>query len=192
MRFYEIDAGEILLDGENIKNYRKKDYRRILGVVLQDVWIFKGTILENITYGNKNISQEKVEEICQAVGIHNYILSLAQGYNTFLSEEKSNFSNGQKQLLTIARAIINDPKILILDEATSGVDTRTEKKLVNAINKIIKNRTSFIIAHRLSTIKNANKILVVKDGKVIEIGDHETLLEKKGFYYEMYSEQYIK
>ncbi|MGL6119252.1 MAG: ABC transporter ATP-binding protein [Fusobacteriaceae bacterium] len=192
MRFYEIDAGEILLDGENIKNYRKKDYRRILGVVLQDVWIFKGTILENITYGNKNISQEKVEEICQAVGIHNYILSLAQGYKTFLSEEKSNFSNGQKQLLTIARAIINDPKILILDEATSGVDTRTEKKLVNAINKIIKNRTSFIIAHRLSTIKNANKILVVKDGKVIEIGDHETLLEKKGFYYEMYSEQYTR
>lgn len=190
MRFYEIQGGEILLDGENIKKYRKKDYRKILGVVLQDIWIFKGTVLENITYGNKEISQKKVEEICEAVGIHTYIASLEKGYQTDLTEESSNLSNGQKQLLTIVRAIINNPKILILDEATSGVDTRTEKNLVAAINKIIKNRTSFIIAHRLSTIKNADKILVVKEGEIVEIGNHKTLLEKKGFYYEMYSEQY--
>lgn len=187
MRFYEIDKGKILLDGVDIQKYSKKSYRKLFGVVLQDVWIFNGTVLENIIYGNEKISMEEVMEICKAVGIHDSIMELQGGYGWELNEENMNFSAGQKQLLTIARAIINNPKFLILDEATSGVDTRTEKKLVAAIKNITEERTSFIIAHRLSTVKNADLILVVRDGKIVESGTHEELLLKRRFYFEMYN-----
>lgn len=186
LRFYEIDEGKILLDGRDIRKYSKRSYRKLFGVVLQDVWIFNGTVLENILYGNENISQEEVIKICQAVGVHEVITELPKGYNTVLEEESMSLSSGQKQLLTIARAMVNNPKFLILDEATSGVDTRAEKNLVAAIKKITENRSSFIIAHRLSTIRNADMILVIKDGRIAEKGLHEELLERKGFYFEMY------
>ena len=191
MRFYDIDSGKILLDGIVISKYKKSDIRKLFGMVLQDTWLFSGTIKENIKYGNNNITDDDIIKACKIVGAHDFITKLEEGYNTNLAENNMILSEGQKQLLTIARIIASSPKFLILDEATSGVDTRTELNLQKAISSIIKGRTSFIIAHRLSTIKNADLILVLKNGEILESGTHEELLKLKKYYYEMYSHQYL-
>lgn len=191
MRFYDIDSGKILLDGIDISKYKKSDIRKLFGMVLQDTWLFSGTIKENIKYGNNNITDDDIIKACKIVGAHDFITKLEEGYNTNLAENNMILSEGQKQLLTIARIIASSPKFLILDEATSGVDTRTELNLQKAISSIIKGRTSFIIAHRLSTIKNADLILVLKNGEILESGTHEELLKLKKYYYEMYSHQYL-
>lgn len=191
MRFYDIDSGKILLDGIDISKYKKSDIRKLFGMVLQDTWLFSGTIKENIKYGNNNITDDDIIKACKIVGAHDFITKLDEGYNTNLAENNMILSEGQKQLLTIARIIASSPKFLILDEATSGVDTRTELNLQKAISSIIKGRTSFIIAHRLSTIKNADLILVLKNGEILESGTHEELLKLKKYYYEMYSHQYL-
>lgn len=190
MRFYDITSGTILLDNKNIENYKKEDIRKLFGMVLQDSWLFTGTIRENISYGNSEISLDKVIESAKLACAHDFIIKLPQGYDTVISEDNMVLSQGQKQLITIARVIASNPKFLILDEATSGVDTRTEIILQKAIANLVKGRTSFIIAHRLSTIKNANLILVLKDGHIIEQGTHSDLMSKNGFYYELYNTQY--
>lgn len=190
MRFYDITSGTILLDNKNIENYKKEDIRKLFGMVLQDSWLFTGTIKENISYGNSEISLDKVIESAKLACAHDFIIKLPQGYDTVISEDNMVLSQGQKQLITIARVIASNPKFLILDEATSGVDTRTEIILQKAISNLVKGRTSFIIAHRLSTIKNANLILVLKDGHIIEQGTHSDLMSKNGFYYELYNTQY--
>lgn len=186
MRFYEINSGQILLDDIDIREYSKKDIRKLFGMVLQDTWLFSGSIKDNIRYGNEDISDEDIIKACKITGAHEFILKFKDGYDTKLSQDNMILSTGQKQLLTIARIIVTNPKFLILDEATSGVDTRTEFRISQAINEVTKNRTSFIIAHRLSTIKNADLILVLKDGKIIEKGKHEELLAEKGYYSKMY------
>ena len=191
MRFYDITSGKILLDDKDIELYKKKDIRKLFGMVLQDSWLFTGTIRENISYGNSEIDFDKVVESAKLACAHDFIIKLPQGYDTVVSEDNMVLSQGQKQLITIARIIASDPKFLILDEATSGVDTRTEIRLQKAISNLVKGRTSFIIAHRLSTIKNANLILVLKDGHIIEQGTHSQLMEKNGFYYELYNTQYM-
>lgn len=191
MRFYDITSGKILLDDKDIDLYKKKDIRKLFGMVLQDSWLFTGTIRENISYGNSEIDFDKVVESAKLACAHDFIIKLPQGYDTVVSEDNMVLSQGQKQLITIARIIASDPKFLILDEATSGVDTRTEIRLQKAISNLVKGRTSFIIAHRLSTIKNANLILVLKDGHIIEQGTHSQLMEKNGFYHELYNTQYI-
>lgn len=191
MRFYDITSGKILLDDKDIELYKKKDIRKLFGMVLQDSWLFTGTIKENISYGNNEIDFDKVVESAKLACAHDFIIKLPQGYDTVVSEDNMVLSQGQKQLITIARIIASDPKFLILDEATSGVDTRTEIRLQKAISNLVKGRTSFIIAHRLSTIKNANLILVLKDGHIIEQGTHSQLMEKNGFYYELYNTQYM-
>lgn len=191
MRFYDITSGKILLDDKDIELYKKKDIRKLFGMVLQDSWLFTGTIRENISYGNSEIDFDKVVESAKLACAHDFIIKLPQGYDTVVSEDNMVLSQGQKQLITIARIIASDPKFLILDEATSGVDTRTEIRLQKAISNLVKGRTSFIIAHRLSTIKNANLILVLKDGHIIEQGTHSQLMEKNGFYHELYNTQYI-
>lgn len=191
MRFYDITSGKILLDDKNIELYKKKDIRKLFGMVLQDSWLFTGTIRENISYGNSEIDFDKVVESAKLACAHDFIIKLPQGYDTVVSEDNMVLSQGQKQLITIARIIASDPKFLILDEATSGVDTRTEIRLQKAISNLVKGRTSFIIAHRLSTIKNANLILVLKDGHIIEQGTHSQLMEKNGFYHELYNTQYM-
>lgn len=191
MRFYDITSGTILLDNKNIENYKKEDIRKLFGMVLQDSWLFTGTIKENISYGNSEISLDKVIESAKLACAHDFIIKLPQGYDTVISEDNMVLSQGQKQLITIARVIASNPKFLILDEATSGVDTRTEIILQKAISNLVKGRTSFIIAHRLSTIKNANLILVLKDGHIIEQGTHSQLMEKNGFYHELYNTQYM-
>lgn len=190
MRFYDVTSGEILLDGINIEEYKKSEIRKLFGMVLQDSWLFTGTIKDNISYGNNNISFDKVVESAKLACAHDFIMKFPDGYDTIISEDNMILSQGQKQLITIARIIASDPKFLILDEATSGVDTRTEIRLQKAIANLIKGRTSFIIAHRLSTIKNADLILVLKDGKIAEQGTHNELMNKNGFYFNLYSTQY--
>ena len=191
MRFYDITSGKILLDDKDIELYKKKDIRKLFGMVLQDSWLFTGTIRENISYGNSEIDFDKVVESAKLACAHDFIIKLPQGYDTVVSEDNMVLSQGQRQLITIARIIASNPKFLILDEATSGVDTRTEIRLQKAISNLVKGRTSFIIAHRLSTIKNANLILVLKDGHIIEQGTHSQLMEKNGFYHELYNTQYM-
>lgn len=190
MRFYELNSGEILLDNHNINDFKRSDLRKVFGMVLQDTWLFSGSIMENIRYGNLNATDEEVIEASKAAHVHHFVKTLPDGYNMELNEDASNVSQGQKQLLTIARAILADPKILILDEATSSVDTRTEVLIQKAMDNLMKNRTSFIIAHRLSTIKDADLILVMKDGDIVEKGTHNELLSKKGFYASLYNSQF--
>lgn len=192
MRFYELNEGRILLDGHDIREFTRKDLRENFGMVLQDTWLFSGTIMDNIRYGRLDATDEQVIEAAKAAYAHRFIMTLPGGYNMVINEEASNISQGQKQLLTIARAILSDPKVLILDEATSSVDTRTEILIQKAMENLMKGRTSFIIAHRLSTIKDADLILVMKDGDIIEKGNHRELLEKGGFYYSLYNSQFEK
>ncbi len=190
MRFYDVNKGSITIDGIDIRKIRRDDLRSIFGMVLQDTWLFSDTIRENIRYGKKDATNEEVEDAAIASHIDHFIRTLPDGYDMILNEESDNISNGQKQLLTIARVILKNPKILILDEATSSVDTRMEQLIQNAMDHLMEGRTSFIIAHRLSTIKNANLILVMKDGDIVEQGTHEELLKKKGFYAELYNSQF--
>lgn len=190
MRFYELNGGKILIDGHDYRDFTRNDLRKIFGMVLQDTWLFNGSIMENIRYGRLDASDEEIIEAAKLAHAHHFIKTLADGYNMEINEEADNISQGQKQLLTIARAILSDPKILILDEATSSVDTRTEVLIQQAMENLMEGRTSFIIAHRLSTIKNADVILVMKDGDIVEQGTHEELLKSKGFYSELYNSQF--
>ena len=190
MRFYELNGGKILIDGHDYKDFTRNDLRKMFGMVLQDTWLFNGSIMENIRYGCLDASDEEVIKAAKLAHADHFIKTLADGYNMEINEEANNISQGQKQLLTIARAILSDPKILILDEATSSVDTRTEVLIQQAMENLMEGRTSFIIAHRLSTIKNADVILVMKDGDIIEQGSHEELLKSKGFYSELYNSQF--
>ena len=190
MRFYDVNGGAILVDGHNVRDFNRGELRRMFGMVLQDTWLFNGTIMENIRYGRLDATDEEVIEAAKAAHVHHFIKTLPDGYNMVLNEEGTNVSQGQKQLLTIARAILADPKILILDEATSSVDTRTEIRIQKAMDNLMKGRTSFVIAHRLSTIRDADLILVMKDGDIVEQGTHEELLLKNGFYAELYNSQF--
>lgn len=190
MRFYDVNSGRIRVDGHDIRDFNRSELREMFGMVLQDTWLFSGTIMENIRYGRLDATDEEVIAAAKAAHIHNFIMQQPGGYQMVLDEETSNISQGQKQLLTIARAILADNKILILDEATSSVDTRTEMQIQKAMNNLMKGRTSFVIAHRLSTIKDADLILVMKDGDIIEQGNHTELLEKSGFYAELYNSQF--
>ena len=190
MRFYDVNSGEILVDGHNIKDFKRGDLRKMFGMVLQDTWLFGGTVKENIQYGNPQASDSEVIEAAKAAHVNHFIKTLPKGYNSVLNEESSNVSAGQKQLLTIARVILANPKILILDEATSSIDTRTEIQIQSAMDNLMKGRTSFIIAHRLSTIKNADLILVMNHGDIVEQGTHEELLAKNGFYADLYNSQF--
>lgn len=190
MRFYDVNYGEILIDGYNIKDFNRSDLRKIFGMVLQDTWLFNGTIMENLRYGRLYASDEEVKEAAKAAHVHSFIRTLPNGYDMELNEEASNVSQGQKQLLTIARAILANPKILILDEATSSVDTRTEVLIQKAMDNLMSGRTSFIIAHRLSTIRDADLILVMNNGDIVEQGNHEELLYKNGFYAKLYNSQF--
>lgn len=189
MRFYEINSGKIQIDGMDIGNLTRDNIHNLFGMVLQDTWLFEGTIRENICYGKKNISDERLDEICEAVGLLDMIHQEPEGYDTVL-DDKASLSIGQKQLITIARAMVEDAPLMILDEATSSVDTRTELKVQKAMDLLTNGRTSFVIAHRLSTIRNADLILVMKDGDVIESGNHEELLKRKGFYAALYNSQF--
>ena len=190
MRFYELNKGSILIDGVDITKMKRSDLRSLFGMVLQDTWLFNGTIKDNLKYGALDASDDEIEEACQNAYAHHFIQTLPEGMDTVINEESSNISAGQKQLLTIARAFIKNPKILILDEATSSVDTRTELLIQNGMDKLMEGRTSFIIAHRLSTIRDANTIIVMKDGDIVEIGNHDTLLKQRGFYSELYESQF--
>ncbi|MDY5577805.1 MAG: ABC transporter ATP-binding protein, partial [Lachnospiraceae bacterium] len=190
MRFYDVNSGSILLDGHNIKDFNRRELRDAFGMVLQDTWLFKGSIMENIRYGRLDATDEEVMEAAKAAHAHNFIMSLPEGYQMELNEDATNISQGQKQLLTIARAILADNRVLILDEATSSVDTRTEILIQKAMDNLMEGRTSFIIAHRLSTIRNADLILVMKEGDIVEQGTHEELLQKNGFYAELYNSQF--
>ena len=190
MRFYKLSDGKITLDGEDISTLDKQEYRHAFGMVLQDTWLFSGSVMDNLRYGNLNASDEEVQEAAKLAHVDHFIETLPEGYQTELNEDTDNISSGQKQLLTIARAILANPKVIILDEATSNVDTRTEELIQSAMDELMKGRTSFIIAHRLSTIKNADKILVLNHGDIVEIGTHEELLNKKGFYAELYNSQF--
>ncbi len=192
MRFYDINSGEILIDGNNIQAFDRSDLRKLFGMVLQDTWLFNGTIMDNIRYSKLDATDEEVIKAAKAAHVHHFISTLPDGYNMILNEEASNVSQGQKQLLTIARAILADPKILILDEATSSVDTRTEILIQKAMDSLMKGRTSFIIAHRLSTIRDADLILVMNEGDIVEQGNHEELLAKGGFYANLYNSQFEK
>ena len=191
MRFYEINSGEILIDGVSTKDMKRSYVRSLFGMVLQDTWLFEGTIRENIAYGKPDATDEEIHRACEAANIDHFIKTQPGSYNMVLDED-ANLSQGQKQLLTIARAMVENAPMLILDEATSSVDTRTEELIQEAMDKLIKGRTSFVIAHRLSTIKNADLILVMKDGNVIETGKHEELLAKNGFYADLYNSQFTK
>ena len=190
MRFYDVTAGAILVDGQDIRQLSRQDYRRQFGMVLQDAWLYEGTIKENLRFGNLDASDEEIIEAAKAANVDHFIRTLPGGYNMEMNQESSNISLGQKQLLTIARALLANPKILILDEATSSVDTRLELLIQKAMKRLMKGRTSFVIAHRLSTIQEADKILVLKDGQIIEQGNHESLLQAKGFYYNLYQSQF--
>ena len=190
MRFYDVNSGEINIDGHNIKDFKRGELRKMFGMVLQDTWLFGGTVKENIKYGNEEATDGEVIEAAKAAHVHHFIKTLPKGYNSILNEESSNVSAGQKQLLTIARVILANPKILILDEATSSIDTRTEIQIQKAMDNLMNGRTSFIIAHRLSTIKNADLILVMNHGDIIEQGTHEELLAKNGFYADLYNSQF--
>ena len=192
MRFYDVNGGSIKVDGHDVRNFNRSNLREMFGMVLQDTWLFSGTIMENIRYGRLDATDEEVIAAANAAHIHNFIMQQPGGYQMVLDEETSNVSQGQKQLLTIARAILADNKILILDEATSSVDTRTEMQIQKAMDNLMKGRTSFVIAHRLSTIRDADLILVMKDGDIIEQGNHEELLARKGFYADLYNSQFEK
>ena len=190
MRFYDINSGSIKIDGHDIRDFKRADLRNLFGMVLQDTWLFNGTIMENLRYGRLDSTDAEVKEAAKAAHVDHFVKTLPDGYNMVLNEEASNISQGQKQLLTIARAFLKDPKLLILDEATSSVDTRTELLIQKAMEKLMEGRTSFIIAHRLSTIRDADLILVMKDGDIVEQGNHEELLEKGGFYSSLYNSQF--
>jgi len=190
MRFYDVNSGEISVDGHNIKDFKRSDLRSLFGMVLQDTWLYSGTVEDNIKYGKLDATIEEVKDACRAASVHHFIKTLPDTYNMVMNEESDNISSGQKQLFTIARVILADPKILILDEATSSVDTRTEILIQNAMDKLMEGRTSFIIAHRLSTIRNADLILVMDQGDIVEQGTHTELLKKNGFYAKLYNSQF--
>jgi len=190
MRFYDPNGGRILVDGKEYRGYTMESLRRNYAMVLQDTWVFRGTIFDNIAYGKESATMDEVVAAAKAARIHNYIMRLPEGYNTVISEDGGNISKGQKQLLTIARAMLYDTNMLILDEATSNVDTNTERQVQKAIRSLMHGKTSFVIAHRLSTIQNADNILVLDHGDVVEQGDHETLMAKRGFYYQLYASQF--
>ena len=190
MRFYDVTSGAIKVDGHNVKDFERGELRKMFGMVLQDTWLFGGTVKDNIKYGNEEATDDEVIEAAKAAHVHHYIKTLSNGYNSIINEESSNISAGQKQLLTIARVILADPKILILDEATSSIDTRTEIQIQSAMDNLMKGRTSFIIAHRLSTIRNADLILVMNHGDIVEQGTHDDLLAKGGFYADLYNSQF--
>ena len=192
MRFYDVNSGAILVDGHDLRSFNRSELRQMFGMVLQDTWLFNGTIMENIRYGRLDATDEEVIAAAKSAHVHRFIQTLPDGYGMELNEEANNVSQGQKQLLTIARAILADPKILILDEATSSVDTRTEERIQKAMDNLMKGRTSFVIAHRLSTIRDADLILVMRDGDIVEQGNHEELLAKGGFYAELYNSQFEK
>ena len=190
MRFYDVSSGAILLNGYDVRQFSRSELRDSFGMVLQDTWLYNGTIRENIRFGRLGATDDEVLAAAKAAQADHFVRTLPQGYDTVLNEEASNISQGQKQLLTIARTIISDPKILILDEATSSVDTRTELLIQRAMDKLTEGRTSFIIAHRLSTIRGADLILVMRDGDIVETGNHEELLAKGGFYAALYQSQF--
>ena len=192
MRFYDVTKGSITVDGHDIRDLSRQDYRKQFGMVLQDAWLYEGTIKENLRFGNLDATDEEIVAAAKAANVDHFIRTLPGGYNMEMNQESSNISLGQKQLLTIARALLADPKILILDEATSSVDTRLELLIQKAMKNLMKGRTSFVIAHRLSTIQEADKILVLKEGQIIEQGNHESLLDAKGFYYDLYMSQFSK
>ncbi len=190
MRFYDPDSGEITIDGIRTTDMKRSDVRKLFGMVLQDTWLFSGTIEDNLRYGNKKATLDEIKASANVANIHHFIESLPKGYNTVISEDSENISAGEKQLLTIARAMVANPPMIILDEATSNVDTRTEQLIQEAFEKLTKGRTSFVIAHRLSTIRNADLIIVINNGKIVEQGNHESLLKKNGFYAELYNSQF--
>ena len=192
MRFYDVDSGAIKIDGTDIRHIRRDDLRALFGMVLQDTWLFSGKIKENIAYGKPNASDSEIIEAAKRTNVHHFITTLPDGYDMVLNEESSNISNGEKQLITIARALLSDPRILILDEATSSVDTRLDAMIQEAMAELMKGRTSFVIAHRLSTIRNADKILVMRDGNIIETGNHDELMEANGFYADLYNSQFTQ
>ncbi|VEE22747.1 ATP-binding protein [Streptococcus equinus] len=192
MRFYDVTGGSIKIDGHDIRNLSRQEYRKQFGMVLQDAWLYEATIKENLRFGNLDATDEEIVEAAKAANVDHFIRTLPSGYNMEMNQESSNVSLGQKQLLTIARALLADPKILILDEATSSVDTRLELLIQKAMEKLMHGRTSFVIAHRLSTIQDADKILVLNDGQIVEQGNHESLLAAKGFYYDLYNSQFAK
>ena len=192
MRFYETDSGKITIDGVDIKEMSRDNLRKQYGMVLQDSWLFCGTIMENLRYGNENATDEEIISAAKASYAHSFIRRMPNGYNTVISEGGGNLSQGQKQLLCIARAMVTNPAILILDEATSSIDTLTEIRVQKAFAKMMKGRTSFVVAHRLSTIKESDVILVMKDGNIIEQGSHEELLSQNGFYNTLYNSQFAK
>ena len=187
MRFYELNGGRILIDGYDIADFDRSELRELFGMVLQDTWLFKGSIMENIRYGKLDATDDEVIAAAKAAHVDHFIRTLPGGYDMELNEEASNVSQGQKQLLTIARAILANNKILILDEATSSVDTRTERHIEHGMDRLMAERTTLVIAHRLSTVRNANAIMVLENGEIIERGDHDQLLEQKGRYYELYT-----
>jgi ATP-binding cassette subfamily B protein len=189
MRFFELDGGKIMIDGIPTTQVTRENIHEQFCMVLQDTWLFEGTIKENIIYSKQGITDDQVIDACKAVGLHHFIMTLPDGYNTVLND-KASLSEGEKQLLTIARAIIKNAPLLILDEATSSVDTRTERRVQAAMDKLTEGRTSFVIAHRLSTIKNADMIIVMRDGSIVESGKHTELLSKKGFYADLYNSQF--
>ena len=190
MRFYDVTQGAITVDNHDIRNLSRQEYRKQFGMVLQDAWLYEGTIKDNLRFGNLQASDEEIVEAAKAANVDHFIRTLPDGYNMEVNQESNNISLGQKQLLTIARALLADPKILILDEATSSVDTRLELLIQKAMSKLMEGRTSFVIAHRLSTIQEADKILVLKEGQIIEQGNHQSLLADKGFYYDLYMSQF--
>ncbi len=191
LRFYEIDRGKITIDNVDIRDMSKTDLRKLFGIVLQDTWLESGSIRENIAYAKYPTDLEKIKEAAKKAHIDHFIETLPHGYDTIINEDVSNISQGEKQLMTIARAILADPKILILDEATSSVDTKTESYIQNAMTAMMKGKTSFIIAHRLSTIRNASLILVMDKGKIVEQGNHDELIKRKGFYHNLYNSQFL-
>ena len=191
MRFYDVNDGQIFIDGNEIRSVTRDSLRKAFTMVLQDTWLFEGTIADNISYGNGNVPLDKIKEAARTVGIDKYIESLPGGYNASVTDNGINISKGQKQLLTIARAMISDSKMLILDEATSNVDTRTEENVQRAMRKLMEDRTCFVIAHRLSTIKNADKIIVIDGGRIVECGTHKELIEAGGTYAAMHASQFM-
>jgi len=190
MRFYDVNDGAIMVDGHDIREFTRHDLRQMFAMVLQDTWLYNGTIMENIRYGRPGATDAEVVAAAQTAHVDHFIHTLPDGYDMVLNEEASNVSQGQKQLLTIARAVLADPEILILDEATSSVDTRTEILIQRAMDKLMAGRTSFVIAHRLSTIRDADLILVMNEGDIVEQGNHEELLAREGFYAELYNSQF--
>ena len=190
MRFYDPDSGSIRIDGQEIRTAARRSVRSAYAMVLQDTWVFHGTIFDNIAYGRENATMDQVVAAAKAARIHPFIMRLPQGYNTVISEDGGNISKGQKQLLTIARAMLYNTNMLILDEATSNVDTNTERQVQTAIRSLMQGKTSFVIAHRLSTVQNADKILVVDHGDVVEQGTHAELMARRGFYYRLYASQF--